>query len=370
MKIKVLHVIKSLGRGGAEMLLPETLQVHDTAVFEFHYLYFLPWKDQMVEAIEQSGGKVTCFAAKNNVLLLLQYKKIIRYCQEHDIQLLHAHLPWAGFVSRLVHLLTGIPVLYTEHNMQERYHVVTRVLNRFTFRYQTVGIGVSEEVTRSIHHNIGPKIPVHTVLNGVNTEAFQRQNPVAASSIRRQLGIPPDAFVVGTVAVFRFQKRLDLWLEIMKAALDKAPGMYGIVVGAGPLEAAIREKHQALGLEGKVFFVGLQTDVKPYYEAMDAFMMCSSFEGLPIALLEAMSMGCAVLTTAAGGVKEVLATPEHGIVVSVADWNTLADALLDLAHHREQLAALQRAARLRVEHSFSLNAMTVALEQLYKTHSR
>jgi hypothetical protein len=100
-KNKILHIIKSLGRGGAEMLLPETLKEHHQDQFEFHYIYFLPWKNQMVEAIESAGGIVCCFSAKNNLHLLLQYTKIIKYCKKHQIQLIHAHLPWAGFVSRV-----------------------------------------------------------------------------------------------------------------------------------------------------------------------------------------------------------------------------------------------------------------------------
>jgi len=368
-KIKVLHIIKSLGRGGAEMLLPETLKIHDTEAFEFHYLYFLPWKNQMVAALEQSGGQVTCLAAKNNVALLFQYQKIIRYCEAHQIQLIHAHLPWAGFVSRLVHVLTGIPVLYTEHNMQERYHFLTKTINRFTFNYQSLGIGVSADVTQSIQKNIHPTIPVHTVLNGVNTSSFTRLGTPQTSLVRAQLGIPADAFVVGTVAVFRFQKRLDLWLELLHAAVAKDPSIYGIIVGAGPLQADIEQKHHALGLAGKVFFAGLQTDVKPYYEAMDSFMMCSSFEGLPIALLEAMSMECAILTTDAGGIKEVIQTEEEGLLVGVSEWKALSAKLLQLAHSKEQLAALQKAARLKVERSFSMTTLVAQLETLYKNYS-
>ena len=147
-KIKTLHIIKSLGRGGAEMLLPETLKAHHQEQFEFHYLYFLPWKNQLVEAIEKAGGKVTCFPANNNIELLLQYPKIIRYCKVHQIQLIHAHLPWAGFVSRLVHKKTRIPLFYTEHNLQERYHFITKLFNKLSFTWQSMGIGVSEDVTQ------------------------------------------------------------------------------------------------------------------------------------------------------------------------------------------------------------------------------
>lgn len=369
-KIKVLHIIKSLGRGGAEMLLPETLKKHDYLEFEFHYIYFLPWKNQMVETIEKAGGKVTCLSAKNNIQLLLQYSKIIKYCKEHQIQLIHAHLPWAGFVSRLVHKLTRIPVLYTEHNMQERYHFLTKTINKLTFNSQSLGIGVSDDVSSSIQKNIQPIIPIKTVLNGVNTDSFKRVGTIKQSIIREQFGIPDDAFVVGTVAVFRFQKRLDLWLDIMKKAIENDTNIYGVIVGAGPLQSDIEQKHKDLGLEGKVFFAGLQTEVKPYYEAMDAFMMCSSFEGLPIALLEAMSMECAILTTDAGGIKEVVRDEKDGLVISIDNWAGLSDKLLQLKNNPEYLVTLQKSARERVIDFFSMDAMIVKLESLYKKYKK
>jgi glycosyltransferase involved in cell wall biosynthesis len=367
MKIKILHIIKSLGRGGAEMLLPETLKSHHQDQFEFHYLYFLPWKNQLVEAIEKAGGKVICFPANNNIQLLLQYPKIIRYCKEHQIQLIHAHLPWAGFVSRLVHLKTHIPLVYTEHNLQERYHFITKLLNKLSFNWQTIGIGVSGDVTQSIQKNISPSIPVKTILNGVTTTTFQRKNPLERARIREEYDIPDDAIVVGTVAVFRFQKRLDLWLEIIAEAIKQNPKIYGIIVGAGPLEPMLKEKHAALGLEGKVFFAGLQTNVKPYYEAMDVFMMSSSFEGLPIALLEAMSMGCAIVSTDAGGIKEVLRPEKDGFLVSVDEWKSLSKSIVALAEDEEKLQYYQSKARERVVNSFSIEVMVNALENLYLT---
>ena len=365
-KVKVLHIIKSLGRGGAEMLLPETLKQHNQNQFEFHYIYFLPWKDQLVATIESEGGKVICLPAKNNLQLLFQFSKIISYCKQNHIQLIHAHLPWAGFVSRIVYLFTKIPTIYTEHNLQERYHFITKIINKFSYNFQTLGIGVSEDVTASIKKNINPKIIVTTVLNGVNTSKFYRDSvDVGNNTIRKQYSIPKEAFLVGTVAVFRFQKRLDLWMEILAEAIAINPNIYGIIIGAGPLEAALLDKHKTLGLEGNVFFAGLQSSVKPYYEAMDAFMMSSSFEGLPIALLEAMSMECAILSTDAGGIKEVLRNDVDGLVVSVDDWKLLSALLVDLSTHSEKLIAFQTQSRKRVVSTFSIEAMVSQLETLY-----
>jgi glycosyltransferase involved in cell wall biosynthesis len=364
-KIKILHIIKSLGRGGAEMLLPETLKEHHQDQFEFHYIYFLPWKNQMVEAIESAGGIVCCFSAKNNLHLLLQYTKIIKYCKKHQIQLIHAHLPWAGFVSRLVHFKTGIPVIYTEHNLQERYHFITKYINKWSFNFQTMAIGVSGDVTQSILQNINPVIPCKTILNGVNIQSFQRNNPAEGNGIRKQYAIPENGLLVGTVAVFRFQKRLDKWLEIMGEAISKNPNIFGIIVGAGILEPEIYAKHKELNLEGKVFFAGLQTNVKPYYEAMDVFMMSSSFEGLPIALLEAMSMSCAIVSTDAGGIKEVIQNNKNGIMVAVDEWKDLSSSLLTLAENPSQLACFHTEARKRVVDNFSIANMVNELESVY-----
>jgi len=350
------------------MLLPETLKLHNHEAFEFHYIYFLPWKNQMVEAIEQAEGKVTCLSAKNNLQLLLKFNEIKKYCKQNQIQLIHAHLPWAGFVSRWVHGITRIPVLYTEHNMQERYHVLTKLINKFTFNSQTLGIGVSEDVTQSILKNIAPKIPVKTLLNGVNTDSFQRNG--RDHSIRDQYNIPKEAVVVGTVAVFRFQKRLELWLEIMKKAIDQNPNIYGIIVGAGPLQSLIVQKHQELGLEGKVFFAGLQTEVRPFYEAMDIFLMSSSFEGLPIALLEAMSMSTAILTTDAGGIKEVIRPQIDGVIVPVDEWESLESHLVNWSKNEEEIKRFQVAARKRAVENFSLKVMVNALENQYNKYTK
>ncbi|MDL5051594.1 glycosyltransferase [Oscillatoria amoena NRMC-F 0135] len=365
-KINILHIIKSLGRGGAEMLLPETLKLHDRNRFEFHCIYFLPWKNQMVESIQNAGGKVTCINATNNVEIVRKTTAVIEYIRENNIKLIHCHLPWAGLVGRLVHRKTGVPVVYTEHNKQERYHFATRWMNRVSFNQQTAAIAVSEDVTESIKKNIHPRIPVHTIVNGVNTEYFRRDD-ATGSEVRAHLGIPENGVVVGTVAVFRFQKRLKEWIEVFHEASQENPNVYGIMVGDGPLKAELLQHRKRMALEEKVFMPGLQTDVKPWYSAMDVFMMTSVFEGLPIALLEAMSMQCAIVTTNAGGIKQVVRNGLDGVVVEVDEWKTLSNKLNELTNDNAKQKALGEAARKRTEEAFSLVRMVNELESLYHT---
>jgi glycosyltransferase involved in cell wall biosynthesis len=184
--------------------------------------------------------------------------------------------------------------------------------------------------------------------------------------LKSQLGIPNKAVVIGNVAVFRFQKRLDLWLKALKEVSESQPNVYGLLVGAGPMENDVKETINQLGLQNRVILAGLQKEVKPYYQLMDIFMMSSSFEGLPIALLEAMSMSCAVVSTQAGGIKEVIRHQIDGLTCSVDNWEQLSPLCELLIENPDKLSNFQQAARVRVTEMFSLTKMVHSLETLYK----
>jgi glycosyltransferase involved in cell wall biosynthesis len=363
--VPVLHIIKSLGRGGAEMLLPETLRQHDKQKFNFHYIYFLPWKDQMVSAIEKEGGTVVCIPARNNAAILLAVRKIAAYVRKHKIQLIHCHLPWAGMAARLVGKLTGVPVVYTEHNKWERYHKLTYYMNKLSFSYQQRVIAVSAEVANSIKTNYSKARPqVQVVANGADTVKYARAQTFERD-IRKELNIPETATVIGITCVFRVQKRLETWLEIAQALHTKYPATYFIIVGDGPLRDEIHAKAKTLGTDKYVFFVGLQTETRPYFTAMDMFMMSSEFEGLPIALLEAMSMECVPACTTAGGIPEVIKDGVNGVLVPVQQPMQLVDRLSQLMQQPDQVAQMKQAARETVINSFSMKKMVAELEDIY-----
>jgi L-malate glycosyltransferase len=404
-KVKILHLIKSLGRGGAEMLLPETLSKHNAERYEFHYIYFLPWKDQVVPLIQSNGGIVRCIPARNNLQIMGKAWEIAAYVRQQGIQMIHCHLPWAGIVGRVAGKLARVPVVYTEHNKWERYHKLTYWLNRVTFGMQRAVVAVSDDVEESIRkHTPGltfanpgldaglpfpgqpsffagaaeagkrpaadqdnqkGEVGLVTILNGVNTHHFKKDFSERIS-IRDKLGIPADAPVIGTVAVFRFQKRLDLWMEQALQILKRVPEAHFILVGDGPLKAELLQKRAALGLEDRLHMPGLQTQVRPYFSAMDLFMMASVFEGLPIALLEAMSCSCGVISTAAGGIKQVVVPGESGYLCEVDNYQELEDLAVRLLADPEERERVGAGARTRVQDSFSIEQMVHQLEQLYE----
>jgi glycosyltransferase involved in cell wall biosynthesis len=365
--VKILHVIKSLGRGGAEILLVESLMMHNLKQFEFHYIYFLPWKNQIEEQISCNGGKVTCLDAKNNLNILLKVSDLIKYIRENNIDLVHCHMPVTGLVGRYIHQKIKIPVIYTEHNLQDRYHVITRTLNKLSFNYQTEAVAVSEDVYASIVKHIHPKIKVSVVENGINTTSFIR-NHKEGLRIRKAYNIPENAIVVGNVAVFRSQKRLKEWVLVFAEAANLNTNVYGMLVGQGPFMEEVTALILSLRLQDKIILTGLQSDIKPFYSAFDIFMMTSEFEGLPIALLEAMSMECAVICTNAGGIKSLVRDGIDGCLVKVKEWTKLSSILIEFLLNPNSITQFGTNARMRVVDAYDIRKMVTALEEIYERH--
>ena len=362
--LRIFQLIKSLGRGGAEMLLPETLRCADRERFTYRYGYFLPWKNAMVPALETQGVEVACFSAPNNLSILLAANQVATHLRRSEADVLHCHLPIAGVVGRLAGKLATVPVIYTEHNKLERYHPLTRRLNLSTWRWQERVIAVSGDVAESIRIHTNSRVPVDVVLNGVDVDRFERRG-VDSAALRRELGIPPAAPVVGTVTVFRLQKGLHDWLEVARTLHERHPGIHFLVVGDGPLREELVAQAGSLGLGDSIHWPGLQQDVRRYLVAMDVYLMSSIFEGLPIALLEAMCMRCAVVSTAVGGIPEVIEDGENGFLVEPGRRQQLAEVTSRLLASPQVLKRCGEAARRTVEKRFSIRRMTRELEATY-----
>jgi L-malate glycosyltransferase len=366
-KVKILHVIKSLGRGGAEMLLPETLKYHDKSRFEFHYIYFLPWKDQMVKYIEANGGKVTCLEASNNIRIFLKISQLIQYIRQHNIQLIHCHLPWAGIAGRIAAKATGVPVIYTEHNNFSRYHSLTRLASRLTLLLNQLNIPVSGDAELALRQFIKPD-KIKLILNGVDTVAFSRN--VEATQMRSELNIPEDHIVIATAAVFREQKRLDNFIQVAEEIAALHEKVSFIMIGDGPEREKIEELAKHLIANGRIYFVGLQQDVKPYFNITDIYLMTSDFEGLPIALLEAMSMACAPVSTGVGGIPEVIEQNVSGLLSEAGDLESLKKNVISLIKDKTKRTAMAAEARKRVEQDFSMKKMVQELEDVYHQYAK
>lgn len=347
------------------MLLAATMDVYDRGRFTLGFGYFLPWKNQVAETLKEKGAEVNCFGGSSNLVILFKSMQLASFLKKWRAQVLHCHLPWAGIAGRIAGKLAEIPVVYTEHNKQERYHPVTRWLNKATFSWQKSVIAVSEDVANSIYQNIGRRTPVHVIPNGINTENY-RPGDEQKRVVRRQLSIPDECKVIGMVAVFRLQKRLDLWLRVAAAVKKTMGNVKFVLVGDGPCRPMVEETIAALGLRDDVRLLGIQVDPRPFYNCFDLFLMTSEFEGLPVALLEAMAMRVPTVATNAGGIGEVITHDREGLLFPVdADAATISAGCVSVLLDDHRRAACGDRARQRVLDQFSIEKMTAGVEKVY-----
>ena len=362
-KYRILHLIKGLGRGGAEKLLAETIALHNGDQFEFYVCYFLSYKNQLVDDLKNLNCTVSLINATHIYQMVFKMGVLRNKIEEWGIDLIHCHLPWSGILGRFLGKQLDIPTLYTEHNLSKRYHFLTRLMNNLTIDMNSKVLAVSKDVFSDLLQNIS-MAKVKQLNNGVNTDKFD-PDLFNKDEVRGELRIPLDSIVIGNIAVFRTQKRLDLWLTIASKLCELNTSIIFILIGDGQLKESLVKLTHRLTLCDKVIFTGSKADVRPYLAAMDIFMMTSEFEGLPIALLEAVSMKKAVAVTNAGGNKEVIENEVNGLICEVDDLDQLYMNMLRLIEDNELRLRLGTEARNTAIQKFSIHRMIKELEEAY-----
>jgi glycosyltransferase involved in cell wall biosynthesis len=155
-------------------------------------------------------------------------------------------------------------------------------------------------------------------------------------------------------------------MDLAAQILDRREDVHFILVGDGPLKGDLVRKREALGLTGRLHMPGLKTDIRPYVASMDIYMMSSIFEGMPVALLEAMAMECAVVSTDAGGIKEVVRHEVDGLLCDVDDPQQMVSMVCSLIDDSVRRSSLAKEARKRIENEFGMEKMVSALSGSYE----
>jgi glycosyltransferase involved in cell wall biosynthesis len=363
-KLRVLHLIKSLNRGGAETLLAEGLRFVDRDRFEMSYGFFHPGLCALAPTLGAAGVDVTCFGGHNHPTMLARATSIARHLRKHRIDLLHCHLPMAGVVGRLAARMADVPLVYTEHNKPEWYRKPTFLLNAMTYSLQAEVIAVSASVEQSIRVHLRARVPVTVVRNGIDSSCFVRRNG-DGERIRRRLGIPSESRVIGNVAALIPQKCLHDWVEAARMIHEHDDSTRFVLVGEGPELRALTRQIAAHGLQDIIHLCGGQPVVREYLAAMDIYMMSSAYEGLPVALLEAMAMRCVPVCTAVGGIPEVIRDGQNGFLSEVGHPEQLARHVGELLREHDRRRAIASAAIRTVTDDFRLDRMVQDVESIY-----
>jgi glycosyltransferase involved in cell wall biosynthesis len=180
-----------------------------------------------------------------------------------------------------------------------------------------------------------------------------------------ELGLHPDGLFVLSVGRLTEQKGHTYLLDTIPAILEQFPDTVFAIAGDGPLRAELEAKAIQLGISHSVRFLGTRSDVPELLQMADVFVLPSLWEGLPIALLEAMGAGLPVIATRVEGVEEIIVDGENGLLVPPTDCESLKIAVLGMLAHPDLRVNLGAAGRALVESAYSLDQMGKRYEDLF-----
>jgi glycosyltransferase involved in cell wall biosynthesis len=357
---RVLVLIKGLGSGGAEQLLAGAAPYLNRNAFHYQVAYVLPWKDALASELHRSRLPVRCLGGHAGRGWMRRLRTLVA---SDRIDLVHAHSPYVAIGARMT-LGPDTCIVYTEHNVWARYHPATRWANAVTFGRNDHVFAVSDEVRASIQSRwLGRRCPnVETLYHGLAPDFVSHWS---GGGIRHELEIEPDAPLIVSVANFKPFKGHEHLLRTAALVRRRIPGVRFVIAGVGPTEPEIKRLAADLDLDGSVVFAGYRSDAPRLTASADVFVLPSEHEGLPVALLEAMALGRAVVATNVGGIPEVVRDGADAVLVGPRDPEALASAIATLLNDPSLRDRVGSAARARAA-DFDIRNAVRRIEEVYE----
>lgn len=371
-RLRVLQVIDSLAVGGAEQLLVTLAHHIDRDRYNVRVCSMAPLDpaSTILRDLREEGVPVDTLGG----VLWREPRHAVRLAalvRRHKIGVLHAHLGTSTVVGALAGALAHRPVVATLHNVRDVYtrhgRLKAALQGQVLRRGVRTVIACAPEVRVMAMAGFGlPPRKVVNVPNGIDTDAFVGVDLAIVAARRRELlGDSPGPLVVSVGNLLSSKGHTHL---VAAAGLlaPRFPGLRVAIVGR-PEEAApmVRAAIAEDGLEGRVTLLGQRRDVAALLAAADLFALPSLWEGLPLALLEAMAAGKPVVATAVGGVPCALEDGETGRLVAPGDATGLAAAMGDLLDDPAEARRLALAGQAHVRAVYGAPAWVRRLEEIY-----
>jgi len=368
-RIRVLEVLASGAVGGGSTHLRGLATGLDPERFDL--LVVCSDDGPLAADLEQAGLRVERVPMTRTVNpgAMVRLAGLMR---RHPSQIVHYHGTRAGLAAAPAAALMGVPGLYTVHGwsfhsrgsrlQEDAARSIEQVIARMSRRVICVShadrhTGLSAGILQ------GPASAV--IPNGIDPERFSPQ-PQVRAHMRQELGVRPEEALFGLFGRLTRQKGQRTFLLAARRVLDRFGHARFVLVGDGEDRPMLEALKAELGLGDRVIFTGFRPDVPELLNALDAFVLPSLWEGLPIALLEAMAVGVPVIASSVDGSAEVIQPGTSGLLVPAQDVASLVaamDALLETPALAERLA---KAGLERVRHHYTLAAMVRSTERMYR----
>lgn len=365
--IRVLHLLVTTSPGGGPKHVYDLIRHLPRGEFDVVVtaprdgVFFDRFCELGVETVELPLGR----------LGVRHLPRTIRLMRDEGIDVVHTHGKGAGLFGRLAARALHLPAVHTFHGIhyssysvsgQRLYLALERRLSRMS--HAIINVSASQEA-EGLALKLFRRDQSVVVVNGVDLDEMARV--VRESPVRReQLGLTADDFVLGCVSRWDPVKRFEVLLQAARRLTSRIPRLALVLVGGGGEEARIRRLVGETGLQDRVIFTGFLGTPPRVYGALDLYVATSLKEGLPLAPLEAMAAGLAIVATDVPGHRDVIVRGETGLLVPPEDPASLAEAIAMLAADPDWRQQMGRAGRQRVAEQFTVQHMAERTAAVYR----
>ncbi|PIQ83268.1 MAG: hypothetical protein COV75_08380 [Candidatus Omnitrophica bacterium CG11_big_fil_rev_8_21_14_0_20_63_9] len=364
-RIRLVHIIDNLGRGGAQRQLVELLKGLPRDRYELHVISMSTEKLDYAQTIRKLGVPLTCIP-QSGLWSWRTFGEVVGTLRALRPTIVQTWLFTSDLYGRLAARRVDAPVIIStvrsvEPDKPRRRVWADRWLKRWTDAFIVNAQAVGEVLRR--RERVSAEC-IHTIYNGLDLEVF---NPARVDgAARRALSLGPSTPAIGIVGRFAPVKDHATFLRAAAIVQRQAPSAQFMLIGNGPLSDSLKQLCQTLRLERHVRFVNNQDDVAEYIAALDAVVVTSLYEGCCNVILEGMAMGKPVIATAVGGNPELVTAGRTGWLVPPRSPEHLAEAILQMIRQPQQARTMGQAGRARIEAEFTLSRMVEQTEGLYR----
>ena len=357
--MRIHLTIKGLGLGGAERHVADSAIELMRRGHQVSVSYLLPHKNALVPEIESVGIRVDCIGRAGAGGTLSAVRRLAAVLREQQPDVVHAHLPVTGIIARCLRVFGKFRLVYTEHNLFQRLHPVTKLAHRLTRFIDDCPVSCSRQVADSLPWEST------VVCNGI--ALGQVPSPeVSPAGLRSRIGLSAGDTVYVCIANLLKKKNHKLMLQAFSAAFGSGGDAHLVLIGQdGTERASLEQECSALGIGANVHFHGPSPNASRLLADADVFCLSSTFEGLPIALLESMAAGIPAIVTAVGGMPDAVVNQVTGLVVESGNKGQLAKSMRQLHEHPKMRRSMGMAAAERVASVYSMDTMIDKLIACY-----
>lgn len=369
-KKKVLIAITKSNFGGAQRYVYDIARLLPTQGFEVVVAH--GGRGILAEKLQHTGVRtIQIQGLERDVRFasdISAFVSLLRILKSERPDVVHLNSSKMGLMGALAARLCGIPrIIFTAHgwpfneNRSILARTVLRMLARITVSLSHHIIAVSEAVARAIdpQHHMRKVSIIH---NGVEEEKYLSRNDARHSLAPSH---STDELWFGTIAELHPVKGLSYALEAFRRHMKTHPHSRYVIIGDGEERARLLEQAKVAGLESRVTFCGFRDNASQYLHAFDVFVLPSLSEAISFAVLEAGRAGLPVIATNVGGIPEIIASSEQGMLVPSCDAQALANAFDKMANNADYRQSTATNLTSRVKTLFSLNTMFEKTEALY-----